>query len=490
MSNRAIRNSQLNFDAMEKDKYEVFEALNQSLNNDMTIWTFLQNAQRHYVKVGGLNAHEYTQKVGKLTQNNHYSDLNQILSATLNFMVMESLEQSFQPHRSKILDTLKSMRDMYAQDANLRWGLSASHPHYNQTFQDSQEEVWNTLVEIQDEVADKFNGHNTNNITQPRFYSNMFNGNTDDEYLEQMVNHPTTYLFQTNMGYLVPYVQFEGSNSYYNDTKTMDLKNILNLTDGEIKNMVLALKEKLPRLHLELASLHEFSLANPQVASMAQSWTSRHRSDWCFFKQAYTDVSKKNTLSCGLISDLFGKHTPSFAGLKADWEKKMNQILDDIKKAEPMLEKAQNKMEEDALKTHGHMIEAITDKLNDMLTNGNDNDESDALTLIGNRAGVQGHHLNQNHVVSYYSVERATDLTLHLHWNTLTQYDIDLKGVILTDAQKQIITQRYNQRRQEIADSHAYRCAQLARQIANETSRHDTDLKTMNEAFTAYIATV
>ena len=97
------------------------------------------------------------------------------------------------------------------------------------------------------------------------------------------------------------------------------------------------------------------------------------------------------------------KHTPTFAGLKADWEAMMKQIADDVKKAEPALEKAQKQMDEDLEKTHENMVKAITEKLNDMLTNGNADDESDALTLIANRAGIQAHHLHQNHLVHYYS---------------------------------------------------------------------------------------
>ena len=485
MSNRAIRNSQLNFDPLNKGKYSFIEALNANLNDEHTIWTFLQDAQNHDVEVGGIHAYQYRQNVANLTQGYAYGNLTAVLHSLFNFMATETLEKEFVSHRSTILGAMKVMRDELKQHSNTRWGLDPSHPHYNATFQGAYDDIFTTLITIGENVSNRFNpanGH-SRNIIQARWYANMFNGATTDECFENMVNHPITYLFNLNLAYLLPYISYD---SYYNQTQHFDLDGATTFTDAEMEAMVSSMKSKNPRLHLEIAAMHEFALANPQVASMAQSWTSRNRSHWCYFKQSFADVSKKNTFSCGLMSDLFGKHTPTFAGLKADWEAMMKQIADDVKKAEPALEKAQKQMDEDLEKTHENMMEAITEKLNDMLTNGNANDESDALTLIANRAGIQAHHLHQNHLVHYYSLTTQTTLNLYLHWNALTQYDIDLKGIVLTDAQQDIIATRYNERRQEMIDGHSHRCAQLARQIANETTRHDEHMKSMQEAFIAF----
>ena len=489
MSNRAIRNSQLNFDPLNKDKYSFIEALNANLNDDHTIWTFLQDAQNHDVEVGGIPAYQYRQNVANLTQGYQYGNLNAVLHHIFNFMATETLEKEFVSHRSTILDNMKVMRDELKNASNTRWGLDPSHPDYNAAFQGAYDDIWTTLITIGETVANRFNPANgySRNIIQARWYANMFNGETADEHFENMVNYPATYLFNLNLAYLIPHVSYD---SYYNETQHFDLDAATTFTDAEMEAMVSSMKSKNARLHLEIAAMHEFALANPQVASMAQSWTSRNRSDWCYFKQSFSDVSKKNTFSCGLMSHLFGKHTPTFAGLKADWEAMMKQIADDVKKAEPALEKAQKQMDEDLEKTHENMVKAITEKLNDMLTNGNADDESDALTLIANRAGIQAHHLHQNHLVHYYSLTNQTTLNLYLHWNALTQYDIDLKGIVLTDAQQKIIATRYNERRKEMIDGHSHRCAQLARQIANETTRHDEHMKSMQEAFIAFSNTV
>ena len=485
MSNRAIRNSQLKFDPLHKDKYAFIEILNANLNADHTVWTFLQDAQHHDVQVGGIPAHEYQTKVANLTQGYQYQNLTDILHHIFNFMLTETLEKEFASHRSTILNNMKVMRDELKNASNTRWGLDPSHPDYNAKFEKPYQDILTTLNTIGENVSLKFNpanGH-SRNIVQSRWYANMFNGATADEQFENMVNHPTTYFFNINLAYLIPYVSYD---SYYNQTQHIDLDATTSFTDAEMKAMVSSMKSKNARLHLEIAALHEFALANPQVVSMAQSWTSRHRSDWCFFKQSFDQVSKKNTLSCNLMSDLFGKHTPTFAGLKADWKAMMNQIVDDAKKAESALEKAQQKEAENEAKTATNIREAIVAKINDMLSNGDADEEADALTLISTLAGINSHSLHNRYGVEYYDYNYGQKHTTWIHWNTLTSYEIDMASITLTDAQQGIIATRYNQRRQEMIDGHSHRCAQLARQIANETTRHDENMKSMQEAFIAF----
>ncbi len=492
MSNRAIRNSQLKFDTLHKDKYAFIEILNANLNADHTVWTFLQDAQHYDVQVGGIPAHEYQRNVANLTQGHQYQNLTEILHHIFNFMLTETLEKEFASHRSTILDNMKVMRDELKNASNTRWGLDSSHPDYNAKFEKAYEDIFTTLNTIGENVSRKFNSamwtNHSRNIVQSRWYANMFNGATADEHFENMVNHPTTYLFNINLAYLIPYVSYD---SYYNQTQHIDLDaTTTSFTDAEIKSIVSSMKSKNARLHLEIAALHEFALANPQVASMAQSWTSRHRSDWCFFKQPLDQVSKKNTLSCNLMSDLFGKHTPTFAGLKADWEAMMNQIVDDVKNAESALEKAQQKEAENEAKTATNIREALVGKINDMLTNGDADEEADALTLVSTLAGITSHSLNNRYGVEYYDYNYGQKHTTWIHWNTLVSFEIDMANITLTDAQQEIINTRYNQRRKELTESHAHRCAQLARQIANETTRHDEAMKSMQEAFTAYRASV
>lgn len=490
MSNRAIRNNQLNFDPLNKDKYEVFQALNEPLNNanDISVWEFLNDAQRYEIEIGGMKSYEYRQKIQSLTQSINYDGLHSTLTHLVGVMLTELVEKAMKTNnrRARILDGMTRMRNMLKNNNELRLGLGNQHPHFNQAFADLSNDTLEILREVSAEVVSKFNGRNTYNLVQPRWYANMFIAATEDAHLESMVNQPCTYLFTITQGYLIPYVS---TQSYPNTTQMVALENMTNLTDDELEDMVLTLKEKHPRLHLEIASIHEFTLANPQVASMAQSWTSRYGHDWCFFKQDYTAVSKKNTLSCGLISDLFGKHTPTFAGLKNDWKQKMVEILDDVKKAEPVMEQAKKTDEENRLKTGENIVHALKKKVNELLSNGGD-DESDALTLIGNLAGIQGHQLSQNHRTMYHDVSNNIDQTVYLHWNALIQYGVSLDGIVLTDAQKGIISNRYNERRKEMTDAHARNCAQLARQIATQTINHDEQMKANHKAFLSYQALV
>jgi len=489
MSNRAIRNNQLNFDPMNKDKYEVFQALNTPINNahDRSVWEVISDAQRYDVEIGGMKSHEYRSKVQTLTQSTTYDGLHNTLTHLVGVMLTESVVKAMKNNNrnAKILDGLTRMRNQLKNNPDLRFGLGTNHPHFNQQFADQSNETLELLKEVSAEVVSKFNGKNSYNFVQPRWYNNMFYATTEDVHLEQMVNQPCTYLFTINQGYLIPYV----STSYPNTTQIVDLENMTNLTDDEIEDMVLMLKENHPRLHLEIASIHEFAMANPQVASLAQTWTSRYTHSWCFFKQHYTDISKKNTLSCGLISDLFGKHTPTFAGLKGDWEQKMLEIIDDMKKAEPAMEKAKKTDDENRQKTGENLRHALTKKVNELLSNGGD-DESDALTLVGNLAGIQGHHLRQNHATIYHDVSNNIDQNVYLHWNALTTYGVSIEDITLTDAQQGLIYDRYQQRRKEMIEAHARTCAQLARQIANQTINHDEQINAMGKAFGAYQASV
>jgi len=491
MSNRAIRNNQLNFDPMRNDKYAIFEGIHKSLNpaTNMTVWNFIQEATTYGVEIGGVPAYDYRQKVQTLTHGVAYDGLHNTLTHLFSAMLKELVEQAMNTNnrRATLLDGITKMRDMLAQDANLTWTNYPNHPHHNQAFLDEIEKVQNLLKEVKEGVVSKFKIKQSYSLLETRWYQNMFHAGTDDAQLEVMANHSTTYFFNVNTNYIIPYVSYE---SYSNSTQFLDLTDVLNLTDAEMEDMVLWLKENHPRLHLEIASLHEFALANPQVASMAQSWTSRYQTQWCFFKQHYTDITKKNTLSCGLISDLFGKHTPTFAGLRQDWEQKISDIVDDMKNAEPALEKAKKIDEENQNKTAENIDHAIKAKLNEMLSNGNQDDESDALTIIGNLAGLSGHQLSKNHYTSYYCHSYQSDQTIYFNWNTLNQYGIGIDGINLTDAQKGIIATRYQERRKELIDHHAHRCAQLARQIATETTRHDDAMKTMQEAFVSYRALV
>ena len=60
----------------------------------------------------------------------------------------------------------------------------------------------------------------------------------------------------------------------------------------------------------------------------------------------------------------------------------------------------------------------------------------------------------------------------------------------LNDAQQAIVFARYQERQTELTDNHAAQCAQLARQIARQTTNHDTQMAALRESFVAYQALV
>ena len=71
------------------------------------------------------------------------------------------------------------------------------------------------------------------------------------------------------------------------------------------------LVENHPLLALMIAKHQQFFLDNPQAQSIGHSWTSKNRSDDCWFKEAYDQVDKKNTTVFAPPVNLFGQHIPS-----------------------------------------------------------------------------------------------------------------------------------------------------------------------------------
>ena len=63
---------------------------------------------------------------------------------------------------------------------------------------------------------------------------------------------------------------------------------------------------------------------------------------------------------------------------------------------------------------------------------------------------------------------------------------VALSDFDLTDAVQAVLWEAYQKNLQSLRDNHAHRCAQLARQIAQATTRHDGEMKVLTEAFAAY----
>ena len=67
---------------------------------------------------------------------------------------------------------------------------------------------------------------------------------------------------------------------------------------------------------------------------------------------------------------------------------------------------------------------------------------------------------------------------------------VSLSDFNVTDEVQGVLYKAYQENLQSMRDNHAHRCAQLARQIAQATTRHDAEMQVLTDAFKAYQAQV
>ena len=63
---------------------------------------------------------------------------------------------------------------------------------------------------------------------------------------------------------------------------------------------------------------------------------------------------------------------------------------------------------------------------------------------------------------------------------------VSLSDFNVTDEVQQALYEAYRESLENLRTNHANRCAQLARQISQQTTRHDAEVKVIMDAFTAY----
>ena len=489
MSNRAIRREQLNFAPLNTDKNGcINQPFNDVIIGDMSAWEFLQEAHNLSIEVGGKQAYHYRQDItNKMSGNHHYSNLQSNVHQISSFVVSETLGKALTPAlRQDIYDYALIMRDEFAKLGSTTYNLHPNHQNYSQAYRDAYDGLMGIFSDVATLTKTQLNIHI--NSVHPRLYEGYITGGDETMLKYRCFDTPITAFFNINMAQHIPYGSFQ--NAPYNNTKPADLSFIAkSFTDVEIKELLESMLEKQPTLYLEIAALHEFALANPQVNSFGQSWTSRNRSEDCYFVQTFDQVSKKNTFVCALMSDVFPKHTPTFAKVKTAWKPQLDKIVADLKIAEPLVSKAEKQREQNEIQTVKNCELAIVKKVNEMLSNGGD-EESDALAVICGFAGITGQPMTTNYSVPYHHHGSGQDHTVWLQWNTFRVYEIDLTQIPLTDAQQAIVFARYQERQTELTDNHAHQCASLARQIARQTTKHDTQMATLRESFVAYQALV
>ena len=105
-----------------------------------------------------------------------------------------------------------------------------------------------------------------------------------------------------------------------------------------------------PALCLKIASYHQFFQDNPMVSSIGHSWTSKNRSDDCWFKVHASLVAKRNTVVFEPPHFFFGQSTPTLTDMcdrigivKTDIEDYLKSADAQVKDSKAILEDKRNK---------------------------------------------------------------------------------------------------------------------------------------------------
>ena len=164
-------------------------------------------------------------------------------------------------------------------------------------------------------------------------------------------------------------------------------------------------------------------------------------------------------------------------------------VKDFLKSAEPKIKvkvEAENVL---ADKTAESVQEAVVKLVQGLL------DDADTVgvgtAILGHIAGIA--HLpidtssfsNGNIQYSYHDFTRKMDMNQVFYPQHMAGV-VSLSDFNVSDEVQQVLFTAYQENLQQYRTNHANQCANLARQIAQQTTRHDAQIKVITDAFTEY----
>ena len=489
MATRAIRYNKLNFG----NTNQVTDSLNwvQFNYHDTVISQPLREACEYDITYAGDSAQDFQQNINNMRNQIHYANnYYQVISQVYGHLIPHLIHLEIQNHGldSFMRDKLTEMRD-YAK-AN-----ATQHPHYGHVHFDGQSDqtymdMFFALNEEMNKVASSVNakyfppksynnGYNHAGIVQANINYGIINTETTDEHIENWVNTQTGnwgHIWRQNAYYLL-----RGGYGQNNAHKYPQIP--ADVMEGFMAHLV----ENHPLLALMIAKHQQFFLDNPQIQSIGHSWTSKNRSDDCWFKEAYDQVDKKNTTVFAPPVNLFGQHIPSltdmldvFDTMKAD----LLQFLDDIQPVLKSKKDAQQALQDKTDESAETAMAMVIQKLLD------DPATVDVGTaIIAHIAGIASLPIDLTGIgniqYTYHDFERKENVVCNLYPHHL-KGAIPLTAFTITDKVQGVLYEAYRKELDSYRANHANRCAQLARQIAQATTRHDAEVATLMEAFSEY----
>jgi len=498
MATRAIRYNKLNF-GNTTSTTDTLDWLRYRPNN-MNMRTSLQEACIYGITHAGDSAQDIQQNLNNMMNqlpqmNNYFQVLNQVYSKLLPYLI--NLEAENHGLDSFMRDKMIEMRD-YAK-AN-----AVPHPHYghnhfdgrtDQTFMDMFNELRNEVSTVASSVNAKYFPPTifTNNrfgraIVQANVNYNIVDVETTDEHIENWI---TANAYND-------YSRIWGKNIYYFLRGGYGQNNAHQyppIPADVMEGFMAHLTENHPLLTLMLAKNNQMFIDNPQIRSIGHSWTSKNRSDDCWFKEAYDQVDKKNTTVFAPPVNLFGQFVPSFTDMLDVFKTKkadILQFLDDIQPILKLKKDAKQALEE---KTAKSIEEGMTVVIQGLLDDPATVDIGTAI--IGNIAGIANLPIDFTNLAqsngyiqfTYHDFQRKEDVVSHIYPHQMRDA-IPLTAFNITDKVQGVIYEAYRKELESCHTNHANRCAQLARQISQATTRHDANIATLTEAFKEYQAQV
>ena len=481
MATRAIRYDQLNFD----NRTPANEAVGWTNYRpyDTDIHEPLQVAVSHQIENAGDTAADIQNQINNI-RNEQYSCVNY-------YGVMGAVYEHLLPHiisyeigNSKLL-TL--MREKLIEMRNVaKAKTTTDNPYYDgrsdSDFTNPMQEMTMAMSEFSRDINTRYFGNTNNQIIHCNVTYNCVEAETTDDEIGEMIDITDGH-----------YHSLWRMNTYHLLSGGFDHRTVPHqypqIPDDVMEMFMENLIENHPALALRIAQNDQFFQDNPMAESIGHSWTSRNRSDDCWFKVPHDQVIKNNTVVFAPPRTFFGKFTPTLSDMCDNLIQLKTDVMDFLKSAESKITLKVDAANVLADKTEASMKEAVVKLVQDLL------DDADTVSIgtaiLSHLSGIahlpidassfaNGHLMYQYHDYTY-----GKDSTQYF-------YPQHMKGIVslsdfnVSDEIQQVLYAAYQENLETRRTYHAHQCANYARQIAQATTRHDAEIQAITDAFTEY----
>jgi len=479
MATRAIRYDQLKTDSA-RTASEGIMWCNYN-HNDTEIWHPLQVAVQHQIENAGDTAEDIQTRMANIRNeqyacSNYYGLMNAVYGHLLPHIIRYEMNQTLQ---TLMREKLIQMRDV------AKAKTTTTNPYYDgrsdSDFTDPMQEMTRAMSEFSREINQKYFSQSNTHIITCNVRNNCVDTNTTDDEIDNMIDIYTAdyrSMWRFNTYYLL-HGGYERSMVHQYPLLGFDIM------ESFMEHTV----ENHPAIALRIAQNDQFFQDNPMAQSIGHSWTSRNRSDDCWFKIPHDQVNKKNTVVFAPPRTFFGKFTPTLSDMNDNLLQFKTDVKDFLKSAEPKIKVKVDAANALADKTGESMREAVIDLVQGLLDDANT--VSVGTALIGHISGIA--HLpidtssfpNGHIMYSYHDYTRKQDLNQYFYHQSMNGI-VSLSDFNITDEVQQVLYKAYQENLETRRTIHANQCAYLARQIAQQTTRHDAEMKVITDAFTEY----